>query len=103
MFLHFVCIFPHRIPPLLIIYVANPRSITISRECVYEIVVIKGVGNVNITVTTYVVSLKLFRLKAEGVRRARLLFFGRMCFLHQTWLQNTLFPNSLQPSAYPPE
>ncbi len=27
-------------------------------------------------VTTHVVRLKLFRLKAEGVRKARLLYFG---------------------------
>ena len=30
-------------------YGANPRSITVSRECVYEIAVIKGVGNVDIS------------------------------------------------------
>ena len=55
-------------------------------------------------VTTHVVRLKLFRLKAEGLIKARLTYFGgNICFLHQTWLQNTLFPNSLQPSAYPPE
>jgi len=55
-------------------------------------------------VTTHVVRLKLFRLKAEGVRRTRLPYFGKnIWFLHQTWLLNALFPNSLQPSAYPSE
>jgi len=48
--------------------------------------------------TTHVVRLKLFRLKAEGVRRSQLLYFGGdVCFLHQTWLQNAFFPDSLQP------
>ncbi len=55
-------------------------------------------------VTTHVVRLKLFRLKAEGGRRAQLPYFGEnIWFLHQTWLQNELFPKSLQSSAYPPE
>jgi hypothetical protein len=38
-------------------------------------------------VTTHVVRLKLFRLKAEGVRKARLPHFGGdIWFLHQTCL-----------------
>jgi hypothetical protein len=49
-------------------------------------------------VTTHVVRLKLFRLKAEGGRKARLPYFGgNIWFLHYRWLQNALFPNSLQP------
>ena len=60
----------------------------------------------NLLVTTHVVRLKLFRLKAGGVRRVRLPYFsGNIWFLHQTWLQNALFPNSLQPihlSSYTP-
>jgi len=34
---------------------------------------------------------------AEGIIITRLPYFGGMSFLHQTWLQNALFPNSLQP------
>ena len=38
-------------------------------------------------VTTHVVRLKLFRLKAEGTRRTRLLYFsGNIWLLHQTFL-----------------
>jgi hypothetical protein len=49
-------------------------------------------------VTTHVVRLKLFRLKAEGSRKARLPYFnGNIRFLHQRWIQDALFPNSLQP------
>ncbi|MDY7035978.1 MAG: hypothetical protein SV375_07435, partial [Thermodesulfobacteriota bacterium] len=49
-------------------------------------------------ITTHVVRLKLFRLKAEGTRRTRLLYFsGNIWLFHKTCLQNTLFPNSLQP------
>jgi hypothetical protein len=49
-------------------------------------------------VTTHVVRLKLFRLKAEGGRKARFPYFGgNIWFLHQRWLQNALFPNGLQP------
>jgi hypothetical protein len=49
-------------------------------------------------VTTHVVRLKLFRLKAEGGGKARLPYFGgNIWLLHQRWLQNELFPNSLQP------
>ena len=29
-------------------------------------------------VTTYVVRLKLFRLKAEGIRKTRCMYFGEM-------------------------
>jgi hypothetical protein len=55
-------------------------------------------------VTTHIVRLKLFRLKAEGVIRVQLPYFGgNIRFLHQTWPLNALFPNSLQPSAYPPK
>jgi hypothetical protein len=57
-----------------------------------------------IFVTTYVVRLKLFRLKVEGVRSARLPYFGgNNRFLHQTWLQNAPYSRffltvfSLQP------
>ncbi len=63
-----------------------------------------GHSNLTAYVTTHVVRLKLFRLKAEGGRKARLPYFGgNIWFLHQRWLQNELFPNSLQSSAYPPE
>jgi len=38
-------------------------------------------------ITTHVVRLKLFRLKAEGVTKARLPYFdGNIWFLHQPWL-----------------
>jgi hypothetical protein len=62
----------------------------------------------NIEVTTHVVRLKLFRLKAEGAGRAQLRRFGRetagFCIKHGFKVCNiTTFPNSLQPSAYPPE
>ena len=36
----------------MLMYVANPRSIDVYRKSVYEIVVIKGVGNVNLTVSS---------------------------------------------------
>ncbi len=43
---------------------------------------------VKIVVTTHVVRLKLFRLKAEGVRKARLTHVGgESRFSHQIWLQ----------------
>jgi len=62
----------------------------------------------NIIVTTHVVSLKLFRLKAEGVRKARLTHFGGEKADSRTkhgfkMSRIPVFPNSLQPSAYPPE
>ena len=44
-----------------------------------------------VQLTTHVVRLKLFRLKAEGIRRARLPYFDGMWFLHQTRLQNALY------------
>lgn len=53
-------------------------------------------------VTSHEVRLKPFRLKAEGVGRAWMPYFGEnKWFLHQPWLQNALYPNSLQPPAYP--
>ena len=63
---------------------------------------------VNIVVTTHVVRLRLFRLKAEGVERARLPHFGEktadFCIKHDFKVYSIpAFPNSLQPSVYPPE
>ncbi len=57
-------------------------------------------------VTTQVVRLKLFRLKAEGVRKERLPHFGGetadFCIKHGFKVPSILaFPNSLQPLAYP--
>ena len=54
-------------------------------------------------VTTHVVRLKLFRLKAEGVRKARLTHFGgeRADFRTKYGFKmscSPVFPNSLQPT-----
>jgi hypothetical protein len=59
-------------------------------------------------VTTHVVRLKLFRLKAEGVQKVRLTHFGgeRADFRTKQGFKMSrisVFPNSLQPSVYPPE
>ena len=59
-------------------------------------------------VTTYIVRLKLFRLKAEGVRKERLPHFGGETadfrIKHGFKVRSIpAFPNSLQPLAYPPE
>ena len=62
----------------------------------------------SLIVTTHVVRLKLFRLKAEGVRSARLAILWRKQPVLATNIASkcavfSLFPNSLQPSTYPPE
>ncbi len=59
-------------------------------------------------VTTHVVRLKLFRLKAEGVQKERLPQFGGetadFCIKHGLKVCGIpAFPNSLQSLAYPPE
>jgi len=68
----------------LIMYVANPRSITVSRECVYEIVVIKGVENVNITLlisitTFYGLAIDEFRLQLQRA------ILGELCKTALSW------------------
>jgi hypothetical protein len=62
----------------------------------------------SVFVTTHIVRLKLFRLKAEGVRKERLPHFGGepadFRIKHGFKVRSILaFPNSLQPLAYPPE
>ena len=57
--------------------------------------------------TTHLVRLKLFRLKAEEVRKARLTHVGaqRAGFRTKHGFKMgriPIFPNSLQPSAYTP-
>ena len=64
--------------------------------------------NIKQFVTTHVVRLKLFRPKAEGVRKAQLTHFGGERADSRTkhgfkMSRIPVFPNSLQPSAYPPE
>jgi len=56
--------------------------------------------------TIHVVRLKVFRLKAEGVPKARLTPFGgeRVAFRTKQGFKMSrisVFPNSLQPSVYP--
>ncbi len=66
--------------------------------------------------TTHVVRLKLFRLKAEGTRKTRWPHFGGetvrlsspktadFCIKYGFKVCSIpAFPNSLQPSVYPPE
>ncbi len=65
-------------------------------------------SNDSFFVTTHVVRLKLFRLKAEGLRKERLPHFGGETtdfrIKHGFKVRTILaFPNSLQPLAYPPE
>ena len=62
----------------------------------------------NVFMTTHVVRLKRFRLKAEGGRKARLTRFGKeradSSSKHGFKMSRIpVFPNSLQPSVYPPE
>jgi len=71
-------------------YVANPRSITISRECVYEIVVIKGVENTNITLlisitTFYGLAIGEFRLQLQRA------ILGELCKTALSWSMINLF------------
>ncbi len=59
-------------------------------------------------VTTHVVRLKLFRLKAEGAGRTRLPYFGGetadFCIKHGFIVCSIpAFPNSLQSLVYQPE
>ena len=61
-----------------------------------------------IFVTTHIVRLKVFRLKTEGVPKAQLTHFGggRAPFYTKHGFKMSrisVFPNSLQPSVYPPE
>jgi len=65
-------------------YVANPRSITVSRECVFEVVVIKGVGNVKITL---LISITIFYGLAIGELRGQLhhTILGGLCKTGLSW------------------
>jgi len=51
---------------------SNPRIINM----IVKVMCSSVYKNISFKVTTHVVRLKLFRLKAEGVRRARLPYFG---------------------------
>ena len=59
-------------------------------------------------VTTHIVRLKLFRLKTEGGQKSTIAVLWRKYLILAPNMASkcavfSLFPNSLQPSAYPPE
>jgi len=79
------------------------KTLSFNKLSVFEVLSLA-----RIFVTTHVVRLKLFRLKAEGIKKVRLTHFcGERADFHTKhgfkMSRISVFPNSLQPSVYPPE